>query len=319
MSRTTRVECAAVAALVVCWGASRARSADVEPNDTLGTAQVVAGNAAGETLTAGELLELPFTFPDGATISEHTLAAGQVNSHDIAGLPPGAAVLAHLDNTVGLVGPDTVMRALDEFGDEVAFDDDLSFLGDGLASGILTTVNADGSLHLEVSGYADFDFDGIDDFDGTPHIEFGEYELAYQLGPFGDVDYFRITDLQPGSMYLAETRAAAGEDPIDTVLTQFDGGGGIVDQNDDIDFDADNFLSRLSGLVPADGQVLLAVTAYPDYTNVGGHLWFGDYGLYLTYKVVPEPSGFAIMLSVAVIAPYCLGGRGVARRPLKQP
>ncbi len=302
MNRTTRVECAAVAALVVCWGASRALAADVEPNDTLAAAQVVVGNATGETLIAGELIEVPFTFPDGATISAHTLAAGQVNSHDIAGLSGGAAVVVFLDNAVGFVEPDTMMRALDEFGFEVVFDDDSSFLGNGLASAFLTTVNADGSLHLEVTGYADYDFDGVDDFDGTPHVEFGNYELGYQLGPFGDVDFFRLTGLLPGTKWVAETRAAIGEDPLDTVLTVYDASGTPIDQNDDIDLAAGNLLSRLTGTVTAEGEVLLAVTSFPDYTNVGSHVTIGNYGLLLSYEAVPEPSGLSLAIVGALAA-----------------
>lgn len=293
MNRTLR-GCPALAAAVLCLGPLRAMAVDVEPNDTLAAAQVVVGSAAGETLIAGELFEIPFTFPDGATTSLHTLAQGQVNVHDIAGLPAGAAALVFLDNDLGFVAPDTVMRALDEMGGEVAFDDDGSVFGNGVASGFLTTVNSDGSLHLEVTGYADYDFDGIDDIDGTPHIEFGNYELLYQIGPFGDVDFFRITGLAPGTKWSAETVAADGQDPLDTILTLYDEGGVLIDQHDDIDFDAGILLSRLTGTVPPGGEVLLAVSSFPDYTNVGGHVTIGNYGLLLSYEAIPEPSGTAL-------------------------
>ena len=259
------------------------------------------------------MLEIPFTFPDDARKSQHTLTQGEVNVHDIAGLPAGAAITVHLDNDLGFVAPDTVMRALDELGSEVAFDDDNSFLGNGLASGLFTTVNADGSLHLEVTGFADYDFDGIDDLDGMPHIEFGNYELVYQIGPFGDVDFYRLTGLLPGTKWTAETRAADGEDPLDTVLTQYDAVGDVLDQHDDIDFDGGNLLSRLAGTVSAEGEVLLAVTSFPDYTNAGGHLTIGNYGLLLSYTPIPEPNGIAMAFAAALGAALgCSQGGGVA-------
>ncbi len=279
-----------LAIVAPCWAAAQ----ESEPNDDFGGAQAVAGDVSGSTLISGELAFIPFDPLDFESATFHVMEPGTVNVHDFTGLPAGAAYAAYIDNTVGDGTPDTVMRSLDEFGVEVAFNDDASPLGDGFASGFLSTINADGSLHLEVSGFFDYDFDGLDDDTLDPHGQAGDYALVVKLGPFGDVDFYRITGLQPGSPWSAETLAAPGSDPLDTVLSSYDESGEIIDQNDDIDFPGGNFLSELSGIVPANGEIILAATAFPDYTNVGAHLDSGSYGLQLTYTVVPEPATLAL-------------------------
>lgn len=276
---------------------------DTEPNDTQATAQVYVGDASGGTLIAGDLRFLPFDPLEDITFSFHTLVEGEVNSHDFTGLPANAALAVYIDNVVGLVEPDTTMQALNESGQPIAFSDDGSPLGNGFASGFLTTVNADGSLHLEVSGFADYDFDGIDDELQVPHEESGDYALVLKIGPFGDVDYFKFTGLLPGTPWSAETLAAPGEDPLDTILSEYDAAGVLTAQNDDIDFDGGVFLSRLEGIVPANGEVVLAATAFPDRTNVGSHLNFGSYGLDFQYTAVPEPGSLALLgLAIGGIA-----------------
>ncbi len=272
-----------------------ARAQDAEPNDTQAGAQLVAGDATGATLIAGELQFIPFDPLEDITFTFHTLAPGEVNFHDFDGLPANAALAAYIDNVIGPDEPDTTMLALNELGAPIAFNDDSSPLGNGFASGFLTTVNADGSLHLAVSGYEDYDFDGIDDFTEEPHTQAGDYALVLKIGPFGDVDFFKFTGLDPGTPWSAETLAAPGEDPLDTVLTQYDELGALIAQNDDIDFDGGVFLSALAGVVPANGEVVLAATAFPDYTNVGAHLTNGNYGLQFNYSPVPEPSSLALL------------------------
>jgi hypothetical protein len=268
---------------------------EVEPNDDFPGAQAVAGDVSGTTLISGELTLIPFDPNVFETSSFHVMEPGVVNIHDYTGLPAGAAYAAYIDNTVGDGTPDTVMHSLDEFGDEISFNDDGSPFGDGLASGFLSTINEDGSLHLEVSGFFDYDFDGLEDDTLDPHPQEGDYELIIKLGPFGDVDYFKVTGLLPGSAWSAETLAAPGEEPLDTVLTLYGESGEMLDQNDDIDFGGGVFLSGLSGIVPASGEIILAATAFPDLTNVGAHLNSGLYGLELTYTAVPEPSTLAMV------------------------
>ncbi len=270
----------ALAAAVVLPGLAGAQ--ETEPNDTFAEAQVVPGDIGGATLISGELMFLPYDVVEFATLEE-----GAVDYYDITGLAPGSLYGAFIDNLVGVGAPDTMMRSMDEFGVEVAFNDDDSPFGDGFASGFISTVNADGSLHLEVTGYPDEFFEGL-------HEESGEYALVLKYSPLGDVDYFHITGLVPGTAWTAETLAAPGEDPIDTVLTEYDELGALVAQNDDIDFDNGIYLSELSGIVPASGELFLAATAWPDFDSVGDHITVGQYGLQLTYTAVPEPGTLAI-------------------------
>lgn len=279
----------ALAAIAPGWVAAQ----ETEPNDTLAGAQVVAADISGATLVSGELTFIDFDPNVFDTSVLATMTSGDVQTHDFAGYPAGVPYAAYIDNLAGAGAPDTVMRSLDENGDEVDFNDDGSPFGDGFASGILSTVNADGSLHFEVTGFFDYDFDGLDDDTLAPHEQEGDYELFIKLGPFGDTDFFRLTGLLPGSAWSATT-VAIDDFPPDTVLTAYDDLGSIVDQNDDISFPA-NLMSSLGGIVPASGEVILAVTAFPDYTNVGGHLDFGLYDLDLTYTAVPEPSTFAVL------------------------
>jgi len=269
-----------------------ASAQETEPNDTLAGAQVVPGEVGGSTIISGELAFIPFDPFEFESVQFGVMAPGAVDVYDFAGLPAGAAYAAYIDNTVGDGVPDTVMHSLDEGGIEVAFNDDGSPLGDGFASGFLSTINDDGTLHLEVSGYFDYDFDGLDDDTLDPHAQAGDYALVVKLGPFGDVDFFHLTGLLPGSAWTATTLGGP-DGALDTVMTSYDELGTITDQNDDIAF-PDNLLSSLSGIVPASGEVFIAVTAFPDYTNVGAHLDSGQYGLELTYTAVPEPGTLAM-------------------------
>lgn len=297
----------ALAAAVVVPGLASAQ--ETEPNDTLAGAQVVVGGIGGSTSISAELTIIPFDPLEFDSATFHVMSPGTVNSHDFAGLPAGAAYAAYIDNTVGDGTPDTVMRSLDEFGAEIAFNDDGSPLGDGFASGFLSTINADGSLHLEVTGFFDYDFDGLDDDIFEPHVQAGDYALVVKLGPFGDVDYFHVTGLLPGSAWSAETVALPGEDPVDTVLTEYDALGTILGQNDDINY-PDVTLSALSGVVPASGDIYIAATAWPDYTNVGAHLTSGLYGLELKYTAVPEPGTLALCGIGALGALFAARRRG---------
>jgi len=74
-------------------------------------------------------------------------------------------------------GADTTLGVFDGSGTLFDYDDDSSPFG-GLASGLYyVPVNVDGSASVAVSGYADFDFDGLDDGTGSAHIESGDCTL----------------------------------------------------------------------------------------------------------------------------------------------
>lgn len=313
-----------ILSLAVAGGMSRsfASAQDQEPNSSFAEAQVVHADSAGGALLSAELQFMPFEPLKDIQFGFHTLEAGQVNHHDFSGWPAGFPAAVYIDNAVGPLEPDTVMRALDETGNETEFVDDGSPLGNGLASGFLTVFNADGTLHLEVTGYADYSFDGIDEISQEPHQSVGEYALVLKPGPFGDVDFYRIVGLEPGAPWSAKTQAPSGGFRLDTILSQYDDAGALIAQNDDSDPDNGVFFSALSGIVPASGEVVLAVTSHNDITNVGLHLRSGGYGLQVTSQPVAEPASALLAAIGFVSLPFlrCFPWRAVTGfRPQSRP
>jgi hypothetical protein len=97
-----------------------------------------------------------------------------------------AGVATVIDTITGGNGqPDTVLGAFNEtLTTEIAFDDDSSPLGDGLASALYgAPINVDGSIRLKVSGWDDYDFDGLSDTNapGNPHQSEGDMELFVRV------------------------------------------------------------------------------------------------------------------------------------------
>lgn len=235
-------------------------------------------------------------------------------SDDITGSPAPAAdtTLGAFDEFGGLIESDDDNSS---YGDGLA-----SALFD-------IPVNADGSIELAVSGYEDLDFDGIDDFSGFGHIEEGAYDLFVDIfdsggspidfigdsgslvsgavdtfsysdpawigGTFtveidnlsnfepGDVDFWRFTGLTPGLPFTAEIT----DGDFDTVLGLFDDTtGDLLVEDDDGGVGG---LSLLSDVVPASGDIVLAVSGFDDFGFIGVHTEFGDYTL--TVTIIPEP------------------------------
>lgn len=88
----------------------------------------------------------------------------------------------------------------------------------------------------------------------------------------GDVDYFRIKDLEEGTSLVVEVLTGQ----IDSVLAIYDGNGNQLAVDDD---GGTGFLSQLIFPVPADGDYFVAVSTWPDFDfdGVGGNtdLTFG--------------------------------------------
>jgi hypothetical protein len=111
-----------------------------------------------------------------------------------------------------------------------------------------------------------------------------------------DVDFFEISGLLPGAFYEAQTVADPGMaleefDNLDTILGEFDNEGNRVqfDQNSGL-----GLLSALTGFVPYDGALNLAVSGRNDFdfdgedNLLGGpHGQVGDYNLVLRPFVLP--------------------------------
>ncbi len=106
-------------------------------------------------------------------------------------------------------GPDTTLGIRDDAGSLTEVDDDGSFLGNGLASAVFgVPVEPSGVVNWIVSGYADFDFDGLDDKTLKPHTELGGWE-AY-------IEYYDADSQYLMADYLG---ISAFVNPGDTVQT----------------------------------------------------------------------------------------------------
>lgn len=84
-------------------------------------------------------------------------------------------------------GPDTVLGALDAGGVLIALDDDGSPVGDGTASAVFAVPLDGPSARVRVSGFDDFDFDGMRDGSGAPHGQSGLVEVVVRFWAGGVV------------------------------------------------------------------------------------------------------------------------------------
>jgi hypothetical protein len=253
---------------------------EIEGNDLFSLRQLL---PFGTSVVEGELssfnpMDFDFSFSS-------TLAFGTVHPFEIAGLTPSDPFIAWTDNDVGGPNPDTILGTFEDAGFTTLIDvnDDSSPVGDGLASGLDGSVNPDGTIRLGVTGFDDFGFIGN-------HFEAGPYDLFVRLGntTFGDLDFFSFSGLVPGSPFTAEITLGT----FDSMLGWLDDSGNIILVNDN---GGEGLLSLVDGIVPASGQLNLAVTAFADFSLVGDHGDFGDYTLSLDAQVVPEPSTILLM------------------------
>lgn len=287
-------------------------------------------------------------------------------ANDAAGLEPNdgwadatnvgltRTVVDQIDFTTD--GPDTTLGVFDETGGLLAVDDDGSFFGNGLASALYDfPVNADGSVRFAVSGFADFNFDGLDDDTFEGHTESGDY-LAF-LTVYNEqgavIDSRDFDDvLTPGEanplVSVLEPEWAGGTfdlellnffgPPSDADFWLFTGApagvpfvaeiveaefdtllGWYNDEGQVVDIDDESGvppLSRLTGVVPDSGQVYLAVSAYPDFGFGGVHSAEGGYTLRLT--VVPEPFGNTLIAVALIVSSAAAHRRRSKRSPARR-
>ncbi len=258
---------------------------DVGSNDFFAAAQIL---PAGSLTVSGELD--PVVQGDLVIQEPGTLVPGGVVFHDFI-VAPGQNFTAAIDNSAS--GTDTTLGSFDQFFNLVATDDDSSFLGTGLGSSLRLTGNADGTLHLRVSGFSDFDFDGLSDGSATAHSQSGAYELLlFEGGTAGDVDLFAFTGLEAGQNYLAETFAGDSGVAPDTVLGLFDNAGNIIATDDDGGLGT---LSQMEVTVPDNGTLVLGVSGFSDFGFTGQHAQTGSYALTLQAVTIPEPSGVVLL------------------------
>lgn len=200
------------------------------------------------------------------------LVNGSANFHSFFDQAAGTPFVAVMDNTPpGTTGsvPDVTLGWLDgPFAyAQITTDDDSSPLGDGLASALSGVVGGGGDIHLGVSGFADFDFDGFED-DGCGDEFCG--------GLFGDVDFLSFTGLTPGEFFFAQVNSSEG---TDTLLGVFNDEGTPLAANDDFALDTPGQTSALGGIVPANGTLNLAVSGSGDTGFFGDHFEQGPYNV----------------------------------------
>lgn len=263
---------------------------DAGSNNDFFSAQIL---PAGSLTVSGELD--PQVFGSAIAQQTGTLFPGGVISHDFV-FTPGAAFTAAIDNTAS--GTDTTLGSFDESFNLIDTDDDSSTFGTGLGSSLPVTGNSDGTIHLQVSGYSDFDFDGLSDGGTTAHQQTGAYTLFLLDGISpGDVDVFAFTGLTAGESFVAETfNGATGTTP-DTVLGWFDDLGVLIATDDD---GGVGLLSQIEVTVPSSGTLFLGVSGFADFGFVGQHSAAGSYELSLQAVTVPEPTGTLLLLLAVV-------------------
>lgn len=239
-------------------------------------------------------------------------------------LPAGTLSVA--EELAAAPAPDTLLGARGFFGDISQVDDDSSPEGDGRASALYGVPTNRGTVAFSITGFGDDGFVGshsesggyeanvvVYDFFGDPVDDFviesvlnpgavddydfsdfnylnGSYDVVINnlvnLG--GDVDFFSFSGLSPGANFTAETF-----DPdlsgVDTFLGWFSASGSLLEVDDD---GGVGVLSKISGVVPANGTLTFAVTGFPDELFDGSHSQTGGYELRVDMPHVGVPGDF---------------------------
>ncbi len=215
--------------------------------------------------------------------------------------------------------PDTLLGSRNPiFGGIELVDDDGSPVGNGFASGLQGVPTNSGQLRFAITGFGDEGFvgshaesgryevivqpynffgDALNDFREIrtmqPGVvdEFSYFDADWIGGSYdvyidnlidfegvADVDFFTFTGLTAGASFVAATLDPLGS-LVDTRLGWFSAAGSLLDADDD---SGPGGLSLLQGVVPANGQVTLAVSGGVDVGFAGDHQARGAYELQLT-------------------------------------
>ena len=258
-------------------------SIDTKPNDTF-TERVTISSDANRIYGALS----PVDIPPGDYVTENYLESGEVDEFSWTALPPGNSFFAWI--TMENSNMDPIMGLFDSEGELIFFDDDSSPTSP-LAPAIRGTIADDGTLNLKVSGIGDDDFDGSEEYyygnewdsDVTdessvisePHYQSGAYTLSVitdAIALQGDVDVFTLSGLTPGNGFtIAETMSESG-----VRLGWLADDGSIVRSSN---YSELTYREQLEGIVPATGQLHIAVSGYNDELFDGQHTSSGEYVL----------------------------------------
>ena len=287
-SRWTKVG-VKIALLAICplfplsVNAQTIESIDTGPNDTFSDRVTV---SSGANRIYGELTPVDLGVPDYKV--ENVLEAGSVDEVQLTDLPPGAAFFAWV--TMENIDMDPIMGLFDDQGNLIRWDDDSSPTA-SLAPAIRDTISEDGTLTLKVSGVGDDDFDGnqiyyygdnwdSEDSDDSsavtePHYQAGEYTLSVITNAVdikGDVDFFTLSGLTPGHRFAVSESMSEGGVRLGWIAE--DGTVASVSSYSDV-----TYCEQLEGIVPATGQLHIAVSGYDDSSFEGQHTNSGEYVL----------------------------------------
>jgi hypothetical protein len=242
---------------------------DTEPNDTFENRETRSADTPSIT---GELTQR-FDSSDFDYEFSGMMSPGEASSFTIDDLDASEPFYAWIDN--GSDGPDTVIGIFNAAGDLLGIDDDSSPSGNGIASGIGGTVGDDGTVRLAVTGFPDFEFQALNSNGALVHEQSGEYQVRVKTGidaPAGDVDYYSVSGIEPGTGFTIEITDAN----FDSILVWLDDDGTVVTIDDD---GGTELLSKIRGFVPLSGTINFAISAFGDPEFTGDHIESGPYSI----------------------------------------
>ena len=255
---------------------------DTAPNNSFNNSVIV---EPGVTRIFGNLE--PPTISNVDYTTSATIERGEVNSFTIPNLPPSQPFFVWMDTE------NTSMSAslglFDTSDNLVRTAYDVSPTGN-YAPAMHGTVPSSGTLRLKVTGSSDYNFDGAEEYyddlgnelPGDPHYAEGDYTLSLITGDTdirGDVDFFTLSNLRPGDIFTVSAFLAE----YGVRLAWFADNGAMVSASSYSDL---SYTEAISGIVPASGNVHIAVSGYDDIYFEGSHTNPGEYLL----KIATQPT-----------------------------
>ena len=255
---------------------------DTAPNDSFEESITI---NPGVTRIFGNI-EVP-PVPDADYVAAETIERGEVNRFTVSNLPPSTPFFAWMDienssmsASLGLFdASDNLIRTAYEVSPSGNY-----------APAMRGTVPASGTLRFKVTGSSDYNFDGAEEYydnfgnevPGEPHYAEGEYTFSVVTGETdiqGDIDFFTLTNLTPGDIFSV----SAFLSEYGVRLAWFADNGSMVSTSSYSDL---TYTEAISGIVPASGNINIAVSGYDDYDFTGNHSNPGEYLLKVSTQSV---------------------------------
>lgn len=241
------------------------------------------------------------------TYTRQQRVAGMINSFPISGLSVGGVFRASMrqstDPASGGLDPtwDSYLRVRNSANTTTLATDDDG--GPGALSSMASSINvpADGQAIVQITGYSDRNtFTGAD----STNVGFFDLDVLQRNvetpATYGiNVQWWRFENLTPGEAFSAEAVFADFPGSFggnDTVMAAFDSTNTFIGLDDDGAASPGN-LSRLTGVIPADGVIYVAVTSYQGTPNAGqfvnenANIRTGP----LTLQFIPAPGSLALL------------------------